>query len=84
MKLELSHIPESVLVPASCIPEPKSSIPQNHIPLLDLGIEHNDSEMIFQDWSYKQDDFNVRILHDHIQFRGCKTVKVGFLKIHIT
>ena len=46
-KLDLS--PESVLVPIPLIPELKSSISSNHIPLLDQGIDHNDSEMIFQD-----------------------------------
>ena len=33
-KLDLSFILESVSVPISFIDEPKSSIPQNHIPLL--------------------------------------------------
>jgi len=44
-KLDLSHIPESMLVLVPFIPEPKSSIPQNRVPLLDLGIEYNDSVM---------------------------------------
>jgi len=43
---------------------PKLTTLPNHIPLLDLGIEKNGSEMIFQDWLYNQDDFNVRILYD--------------------
>jgi len=34
-KLDLSFIPESVSVPIPFIVEPKSSIPQNHILLLD-------------------------------------------------
>jgi len=34
-KFDLSFIPESVSVSFSFIIEPKSSIPQNHIPLLD-------------------------------------------------
>jgi len=46
-KLDLSHILESVLVPVPFIPEPKSSILSNHIFLLDQGIDHTDSEMIF-------------------------------------
>jgi len=63
-KLDLSHIFKSVLVLEPFILEPKSTISSNHILLLDQGIDHNNSEMIFQDWSYNQDDFNVRILHD--------------------
>ena len=63
-KLDLSHIPESVLVPESFTLEPNSTFLSCHILLLDQGIDHNNSEMIFQDWSYNQDDFNVRILHD--------------------
>ena len=65
-KLDLSHILESVLVPVPFILEPKSTSPSSHTPLLNLGIEQNYSEMIFQDWSYNQDDFNVSILHDPI------------------
>jgi len=34
---------ELVLVPKLFISEPKSSIPQNHILLLDISIEHNNS-----------------------------------------
>ena len=30
--------------------------------------------MIFQDWSYNQDDFNVRVLYDPIQSKDCETV----------
>ena len=39
--------PELVLVPELFLSKPKSSIPQNHILLLDQGIDHNDSVMIF-------------------------------------
>ena len=74
-KLDLSHIPESVLDPIPFISEPKSSISQNYIPLLDLGIDHNDSVMIFQDWTYNQDKFNVRILHDPIHVEDYKYIK---------
>ena len=63
-KLDLSHIPESVLVLVPLILEPKSSILSNHISLLDQDVEHYDSEMIFQDWLYNRDNFYVRILHD--------------------
>ena len=73
-KLDLTHITESVLVLVPFILEPKSSIPQNHISLLDLGINHNDSVMIFQEWSYNRDKFNIRILHDPIHVGDCKYV----------
>ena len=53
-KLYLSHIPESVLISVPFILDPKLSILSNHIPLLDQGIDHNDSEMIFQVWSYNR------------------------------
>ena len=66
--------PELVLVPEPIILELKSTIPPSHILLLDQGIDHNDFEMIFQDWSYKGDNFHVRILHDPIQSRGSNTV----------
>ena len=44
---------ELVLVPEPIILESKSTIPPNHILLLDIGIDHDDSVMIFQDWSCK-------------------------------
>ena len=85
-KLNLSHIFESVLILKSFIFETKSTISSNHILLLDYGIDQNDSEMIFKDWSNNRDDFNVRILHDPIQFGDNKNVnrkdviKDGFLE----
>ena len=48
-KLDLSFIPESVSVHIPFIVEPKSSILQNHIPLLDQGLDQSDSVMISQD-----------------------------------
>ena len=57
---------ELVLVSELFISEPKSSISQNHILLLNQGIHHNDPVMIFQDWSYKENNFYDRILHDPI------------------
>jgi len=48
-KLDLSYILESVLVLEPFTLELKSTTPPSHFPLLDLGIEHHDSEMIFQD-----------------------------------
>ena len=41
--------PELVLIPEPIILEPKSTIPPNHILLLDIGIDYDDSVMIFQD-----------------------------------
>jgi len=46
-KLDLSHIPESVLIFEPFILESKLTIPPSHILLLDQDIAHNDSEMIF-------------------------------------
>ena len=74
LKLNLSHILESILVPEPFILEPNSTISSSHILLLDLGIEQNDSETIFQDCSYNQDDYNVRVSHDPIQSWDDKTV----------
>ena len=51
-KLDLNFIPKSVSVPIPFIVEHKSSIPQNHIPLLDQGLDQYDFMMISQDWSY--------------------------------
>ena len=65
---------ELVLVLELFISKPKSSIPQNHILLLDQDIGHNDSVMIFQDWSCKGNNFQYRILHDPINIRDCKYV----------
>jgi len=85
-KLDLTHIPESVLVSELFILEPKSTIPPSHILLLDQGVNYYDSKMIFKDWSYNWNDFNVRILHDPIQFGDNKNVnrkeiiKSGFLE----
>ena len=66
-KLDFSEL---VLVHEPFILGPKSTIPPNHILLLDQDIDHNNSEMIFQDWSYNRDDFNVRVLHDPIHLGG--------------
>jgi len=73
-KLDLSHIPEPILVPEHFTLEPKSTIQPSHILLLDQGIDHNDSKMVFQDWSYKEDNFHIRILHDPNQLGNDKTV----------
>ena len=63
--------PEFVLV---LILESKSTIPPSHILLLDIGIDHDDSVMIFQDWSCKGSKFHDRIFHDPIHTGDCKYV----------
>ena len=74
-----------MLIHVLFIPKPKSSNSSNHIPLLDIDIDHNDSVKIFQYWSYKGDNFYVKIFHDPIPFGDCKNVnkkeviKCGFL-----
>ena len=42
--------------------------------LLIQSIDQNDSEMIFQDWSYKGDNFHDRVLHDPIHIGDFKYV----------
>ena len=54
--------PELVMVPKPITLEPKSTIPPSHNLLLNIGIYHNDSVMIFQDWSCKGNNFHDRIL----------------------
>ena len=55
-----------------------------HILLSDIGIDHNDSVMIFQDWSCKGNKFHDGIFHDPIHIGDCKYVnrkevnKAGF------
>jgi len=66
--------PELILVPKLFISEPKSSIPQNNILLLDQCIDHNDLVMIFQEWSCKGNNFHDRILHDPIHIGDFKYV----------
>ena len=76
-KLTLEHkvdFPELVSVHKLFISKPESSIPQNHILLLDQGIDQNDLVMIFQDWSCKRNNFHGRILYDPIKIEDCKYV----------
>ena len=42
--------------------------------MLDIRIDHNDSVMIFQDWSCKENNFHDRILHDPIHIGDSKYV----------
>ena len=57
---------ELVLGPEPIILEPKSTIQLSYIFWLDIGINHDDSVMIFQDWSCKGNKFHDRIFHDPI------------------
>ena len=55
--------PELVMVSEFITLELKSTILSNHILLLDIGIDHNDSMIIFQDWSCNGNKFHDRIFH---------------------
>ena len=65
---------ELVLAPEPIILEPKSTIPLSYILLLDIGIDHEDSVIIFQDWSCRGSKFHDRIFHDPIHIADCKYV----------
>jgi len=65
---------ELVLVHELFISEAKSSITQNRILLLDQNIDHNDSVMIFQDWSYEGNKCHDKIFHEPIHIGDCKYV----------
>ena len=62
------------MVPKPIIFEPKSTIPPSHILLLDIGIDHDGSVMIFQDWSCEGSKFNDMIFYDPIHIGDCKYV----------
>ena len=53
---------ELVLAPEPIILEPRSTIPPSHILWLDIGIDHDDSAMILQDWSCKGNKLLVQRL----------------------
>ena len=80
----MNFIPKSVSVPIPFNVEPKLSIQQNHIPLLDQELDQYDSVMIPQDWSYNRKKFHARILHDPIhigEYKNAnkkKEIKGGF------
>ena len=65
---------ELVMVPKLITLEPKSTIPPSYILLLDISVDHDDSVMIFQDWSCKGSKFHDRIIHDPIHIGVCKYV----------
>jgi len=83
--LDLSNIPESVLVPVPFILEPKLTPSPNHISLLDQDIGQYKSKMIYRDWAFDLDKCQDTILYDPIQFGSYKTfngieVKGEFLR----
>ena len=73
-KFNLSFILELASVSIPFIVKPKSSFPQNHVPLLDKGLDQYDCMMIFQDWSYNWKKFHARKLHDLIHIGDYKNV----------
>ena len=70
------NFPEFVLVPEPIILESKSTILPSPILLLNIGIDHDDSVMVFQDWSCKGSKFQERIFHDPIHTGDCKHVNI--------
>jgi len=63
------------------VPEPitlefKLIIPPSHSLLLDISIDHDDSMMIFLDWSCKGNKFHDKIFHDPIHI-GVKSPRGG-------
>ena len=66
--------PQLVMVLEPITLEPKSTIPRSHILLLDIGIEHDDSVMIFHDYSCKGNKFHDKIFNDPIHIGDCKYV----------
>ena len=86
LKVDFSEL---VLISEPITLEPKSTIPSSHILSLDIGIDHVDSVMIFQDWSCIGSKFHDRIFHDPIHNGESKYVnrkevnKGGFHEPHI-
>jgi len=65
LELEVDFL-ELLIVPEPITFESKLIIPPCHVLLLDISIDHNNSVMIFQDWSCKGNKFYDRIFHDPI------------------
>ena len=88
--LELSlDFSELVMILEPITLEPKSTIPPSHILLLDISINHDDSMMIFQDWSCKENScmigsfmiqFILGIVIINIKKRS---IKMGSVNNHI-
>ena len=47
-----------------------------HQNLSSNSIDHNDSVMIFQDWSYEGNNFHDRIIHDPIHIGDCNYINI--------
>jgi len=77
--------PKLVLVPNPIILKPKPITSLGQILLLDQGVDNDDPETVFQDWSYNHDSFNVRVVHDPIPLgdnnnvHKKEVIKGGFL-----
>ena len=69
--------------------ESKSIIPPSYILLLDIGVDHNDSVLNFQDWSCKGNKFHDRIFHNpihignYIMYIEKRSIKVSSVNHHI-
>ena len=76
---------EPVLGPNPIIVKPKSITSSSQILLLDQDVDNDDPKMVFQDWSYNQDSFNVMVVHDPIPLgdnnnvHKKEVIKGGFL-----
>jgi len=77
--LDLSQIPESVLVPV--FPESKSIIPSFHTPFWDKGVDKIDSEIILKIWKLDGVKVLIKIINAYIILVGC-IIEVfgGFLR----
>ena len=77
------------MVPKLITFESKPTIPPRHILLLDISIDHDDSMIIFQDWSCKGNKFHDRVFQDPIHIGDYnyvyrkKSIKVGSVNHHI-
>ena len=78
-RLDLSHIPESVLVHGPF--KLKSIILHNYTSLLDKGVEQNDLRNIFENWNLNGDKFLNITIHFYIILLGhSREVTGGFLR----
>ena len=77
--LDLSHLPESVLVPV--LPESKSTVLSFHTPFWDEVVDKFDSEISYGIWKLDGVKFLIKILHGFIFLMGyIKDISGGFLR----
>ena len=77
--LDLSHLPESVLVPV--LPESKSIILSFHTPFWDEVVDKFDSEISYEIWKLDGVKYLIKILHGFIFLVGyIKDISGGFLR----